>query len=241
MNVSIELFLMTACLVTVFISIWIANLMVTNSLARVISLRVATKFKINYKDLENLCLDGRNKFLINAGIVVLIVVGYFSYRDYGIFYTLMLPAISLFSIFLSQKFIHADAFAKERLDELLEFLLLKENEYKKDSSPQLDKVQLLCNFLIDEYKYESSSQETIDINISNANVEGFAKAKYHISNITNDLSTGIKLLLVVIVFGLVSAGLRELAREDSKKQNIDSNKLLEEMQKLVNEKEKAKQ
>ena len=241
MNASIELFLITSCLVTIFVSIWIANLMVANSLARVISLRVATKRKLNYKELETLCIDGRNKLFINSGIAVLLVVGYFSYRDYGAFYTLILPVITLVTILFSQQFIHADTFAKERIDELLEFLLKKEIEYKKESNAQLDKVQFLCDFLIDEYKYEANPQDTINGHISNTNVEGFAKTKHHISNITNDLSSGIKLLLVVIVIGLISVGLRQLAREDSKKNNIDSTKLLEKMQKLVDENEKAKQ
>jgi len=241
MNASIELFLMTSCLVTIFVSTWIANLMVANSLARVISLRVATKSKINYKELEIICVDGKNKFFINSGIVVLLVVGFFTYRDYGVFYTLILPVITLVSILFSQQFIHTDTFAKERIDELLEFLLKKEIDYKKESNSKLDKVQLLCNFLIDEYKYETNAQANVNANIPNVNVEGFAKTKHHISNITNDLSSGIKLLLVVVAIGLVSAGLRQVAREDSKKNNIDSTKLLEKMQKLVDENEKAKQ
>lgn len=241
MNASIELFLMTSCLVTIFVSIWIANLMVANSLARVISLRVATKRKLNYKELEALCIDGKNKLFINSGITVLLVVGYFSYRDYGAFYTLILPVIALITILFSQKFIHADTFANERIDELLEFLLKKEIKYKKESNAKLDKVQVLCEFLIDEYKYEANSQDAINSHISNNNFEGFAKTKHHISNITNDLSSGIKLLLFVLVIGLISTGLRQLVREDSKKNNIDSIKLLEEMKKLAEENEKTKQ
>jgi hypothetical protein len=241
MNTSIEIFLMTSCLVTVLVSFWIAKLMVSNSLARVICLRVSTEFKINYKELETLCIDGKNKLFINSGIAVLLVVGYFSYRDYGAFYTLILPLISLVSILLSQQFILADTFAKERLDELLKFLLEKENSYKKASNLQLDKVQLLCNFIIDEYKYEATSKDTNDVNILNTNVEGFAKTKHHISNIVNDLSSGIKLLVLFIVIGLVSAGLRQLAREDSKTNNIESTKQLEKLQKLVEEKQKANQ
>jgi hypothetical protein len=65
MNASIEIFLMTSCLVTVCVSGWIANLIVSNSLARVISLRVATKSKLNYKELEVICIDGKNKLFIN--------------------------------------------------------------------------------------------------------------------------------------------------------------------------------
>jgi hypothetical protein len=142
---------------------------------------------------------------------------------------------------LSQQFIHADTFAKERIDELLEFLLKKEIDYKKESNPQLDKVQLLCNFLIDEYKYEANSQDTINAHTLNDSVQGFAKTKQHISNITNDLSSGIKLLLVVIAISLASVGVRQLTREDSKKNNIDGTKLLEDVQKLVDENKKAKQ
>jgi hypothetical protein len=232
MNASIEQFLMTSCLITVCVSGWIANLIVSNSLARVISLRVATKSKLNYKELEAICIDGKNKLFINFGIAVLLVVGFFSYRDYGVFYTLILPVITLFSILLSQQFIHADTFAKERIDELLEFLLKKEIDYKKESNSQLDKVQFLCNFIIDEYKYEANSQDNMNAHTLNDSVEGFAKTKQHISNITNDLSSGIKLLLVVTAISLASVGVRQLTREDSKKNNIDGTKLLEDIQKL---------
>ena len=241
MSASIEIFLMTSCLVTVCVSGWIANLIVSNSLARVISLRVATKSKLNYKELEVICIDGKNKLFINSGIAVLLLVGFFTYRDYGVFYTLILPIITLFSILLSQQFIHADTFAKVRIDELLEFLLKKEIDYKKESNPQLDKVQILCNFIIDEYKYETNSQDTINAHILNDKVEGFAKTKQHISNITNDLSSGFKLLLVFIIISLISVGLRQLTREDSNKNNIDGTKLLEDVQRLVDENKKTKQ
>jgi len=240
MDESIKLFLMTSCLVTFFVSFWISNLMLGNSLARVISLHVSTKFKVNYSDLELLCLDKKNKVFINLGVAVLIGVGYFTFIDYGIYYTLLIPIISLTSIFLSQQFIHADIFAKERLDELLGLLIEKESHYKKELNPQLLNVQLLCNYLIDEYKYESSSNEIKNSSSIKTNYSGFEKAKNNIYNILNDLSIGIKLLLLVVAIGLLSNGLRQLVREDNKKQNTNPTKILEDMQKLADENNKLK-
>jgi hypothetical protein len=217
-----------------------SNLILGNSLARVISLHASTKFKVNYSDLELLCIDKKNKVFINLGFALLVVVGYFTFIDYGIYYTLLIPIISLTSIFFSQQFIHADIFAKERLDELLGSLLKKESQYKKESNTQLLNVQLLCNYLIDEYEYEPSSNEIKNLSRIKANVAGFEKSKNNIFNFSNDLSIGIKILLLVVAIGLLSTGLRQLVREDDKKQNIDTSKTLEDMQKLVNENNKLK-
>jgi hypothetical protein len=240
MNESIELFLMTTCLVTFFVSFWISNLIIANSLARVISLHASTKFKVDYKKLELLCLDKKNKYFINLGVALLIGVGYFTFIDYGVYYTSLIPIISLTSIFLSQQFIHADIFAKERLDELLSLLLEKESHYKKESNPQLLNVQLLCNYLIDEYKYESSSNKIKNSSSIKNNYSDFEKAKNNIFNSSNDLSIGIKILLLVVAISLLSIGLRQLVREDNKKQNINPTIILEDMQKLADENNKLK-
>jgi hypothetical protein len=239
MKPSIELFIVTSCLITVLISIWIANLMTANSLARIISMRVAKKFNLIQKELELICIDKRNKFLINLGVILLIIVGGYSYVEYGVFYTLMLPVISLLSIVISQSFVHTNIYSKNRVDELLEYLLVKENNYKKISNPQLDKIQKLCSFLIDEFKNESILEDEAVNRQKNIEVEGFEKSKHHISNIGSEINLGLKILLILFLGALLAVGVREYMKEPSRKRMNETIEKLEDMRKLVEENKKA--
>lgn len=216
MTPSIELFLISSCLITIAISGWLANLLVDNSLARVISLRVSVKFKKNYKELESLCIDSRNSFLIYGGYAALVCVAIFTYRDFGIFYALLIPVIAYFSILISQELVHQGTFAKERIDSLLENLLVKEKEFKSSSHSQLEIVQLLCNYLISEYEYETHehdiSHSAEEQPVSDA--VGIEKTKHHLKNVGFELGSGLKILLLVIAIGVLGAGLKQLAKED---------------------------
>jgi hypothetical protein len=214
MTPSLVGFLFSSFLITIAISGWIANLIIANSLARIISLRVSAKFKKNYKELEALCIDSRNTFLIYAGYAVLACVAIYTYRDYGLLYAVLIPVISFFSILLAQRFIHSDTFATERIDELLENLLIKEKEFSASNHTQQDIVQILCNYLIDEYKYESASNPQVSAFAQKTDVAGFDKTKQHLKNLGVELGSGLKILLFVIAIGLVGVALRNAAKEE---------------------------
>ena len=214
MSTTLVGFLFSSCLITIGVSGWVANLIVDNSLARVISLRVSAKFKKNYKELETLCIDGRNTFLIYAGYGVLACVAIYTYRDYGLIYALLIPGISFFSILLSQRFIHSDTFAKERIDELLENLLIKEKEFSANNHTQQEIVQILCNYLIEEYKYESTSNPEPSTFEEKTDLVGFDKTKQHLKNIGLELGSGLKILLFVIVIGVIGVALRNADKEE---------------------------
>jgi hypothetical protein len=216
MTPSIELFLISSCLITIAISGWLANLLVDNSLARVISLRVSVKFKKNYKELESLCIDSRNTFLIYGGYLTLAGVAIFTYSDFGILYSLFIPVIAYLSILLSQRFVHQDTFAKERIDSLLENLLIKEKEFSSSSHTQLEIVQILCNYLISEFKYETHEQ-SISLSAEEQtenDAVGFKKTKHHLKNIGFELGSGLKILVIVIAIGLIGVGLKTISKEE---------------------------
>jgi hypothetical protein len=216
MTPSIELFLISSCLITIAISGWLANLVVDNSLARIISLRVSVKFKKNYKELESLCIDSRNTFFIYGGYAVLICVAIYTYSDFGIFYALLIPVIAYLSILLSQRFVHQGTFAKERIDSLLENLLIKEKEFSSSSHSQLEIIQLLCNYLISEYKYEKDEQDISQSTeeLTGSDAIGFEKTKHHLKNVGFELGSGLKILLLVVAIGALGAGFKHLAKED---------------------------
>jgi len=214
MTPSIELFLISSCFITIAISGWIANLIVANSLSRIISFRVSVKFQKNYKEIETLCIDKRNTFLITVGYAVLACVAIYTYRDFGLMYALSIPVISYTSILLSQRFIHSDTFAKERVDELLENLLIKEKELSATNHSQLGIVQIICSFLIDEYKYESIENSQASVSEEMTDAAGFDKAKHHLKNVGFELGSGLKVLLIVIAIGLIGVAFKKLAKEE---------------------------
>ena len=214
MTPSIELFLISSCLITIAISGWIANLIVANSLARVISLRVSMKFKNNHKEIESLCIDGRNTFFINSGYLAIACVVIYTYIDFGLYFALLIPFISYFSILLSQRLVHESTFSKQRIDSLLEYLLVKEKEFSASNHSQLEIVQILCNYLIDEYQYESKDNSEPNSQQANSEAVGFDKSKQHLKNVGFELGSGLKILLLVIAIGLVGAGLKNLAKEE---------------------------
>lgn len=214
MTPSVELFLISSCFITIAISGWIANLIVANSLSRVISFRVSVKFQKNYKEIETLCIDKRNTFFITAGYAVLACVAIYTYRDFGLMYALLIPFISYTSIFLSQRLIHQDIFAKERIDELLESLLIKEKEFRATNHSQLGIVQIVCQYLIDEYKYESFENSQTSAHAEMTDVAGFDKATHHLKNVGFELGSGLKVLLIVIAIGLIGVAFKKLAKEE---------------------------
>ena len=198
------------------ISGWIANLIVDNSLARVVSLRVSVKFKKNHKELESLCIDGRNTFFINSGYLAIACVAIYTYIDFGLYFALLIPFISYLSILLSQRLVHESTFSKQRIDSLLEYLLVKEKEFSTSNHSQLEIVQIVCNYLIDEYQYESNDNSEPSSQQANSEAVGFDKSKQHLKNVGAELGSGLKILLLVIAIGLVGVGLKSLAKEEQK-------------------------
>jgi len=149
---------------------------------------------------------------------------------------IVLTAIYIFIRLLSSK-----TFTKSRVDALLEFLLKKEIEFKHHSNPELEDIQLLCNYIIDEYKYEVGKTETEDTNASDVKLEGFDKAKKHVSNLGKELSSGLIILIIVIAGALFSKGLMYLWNEDKIKENKKSSDLLNEARRLSEERKKSQQ
>lgn len=241
MSESLLYFILSSCFISIFFSIWIAIYLSHNDIARAIAFRVSIKFNKKYKAYEKLCVNHANTIKIYICWIILIAIDYFTYRDHGLFYALLLPMIVLTAVYIFTRFLSTKTFTKSRVDALLEFLLNKEIEFKQHANPQIEDIQLLCNYIIEEYKYEVGKAETEDANVSVVKLEGFDKAKRHVSNLGKELSSGMIILLIVIASALFSKGLMYLMNEDKRKENKKSSDLLNEARRLSEERKKSQQ
>ena len=239
MGNSLVMYVLGPVLIVVFVSAWMGNILRDIALGKILARIVAARHTIEIVAIEIFSVDKRDKVLLAGGFIVIAIVSYFTLVEYGLIYAIALPSIAIFSIVLSQKYIHQNIFSKERLDELLKRILIEEKQLKAASDSRLKDIEALCSYVISEFGYDQPN-EPISNKLDEKEVQnkvGYEKSKSHLSSLFKEVSSGLLWLGIIVIFLLLSAGVKNIVNENTKSersQQYKSNeKLLNDMSKAV--------
>ena len=234
-------FLIQIVMVFMVIGIGVKKVIIDRDFVKRIAFRYSIKNKSDYKLTIGIMNDVFCNYFILAGHVILLILAYITYQDFGIKYVILIPVIYVMSIKLGGVIFQSKQYENERLAETLERMLEKQKSWKQELNINLGELNFICEYLIDKFENEELLVDQLGDKEASGdnNAKGFDKMKNHLERLFSNLSAGFGWIILVVVIGFISIALRNTMSSESRKTVSDGDKLLKQMDEMIkNNKEK---